>query len=334
MLHNRLPAQDKEMPRHGALAGAPVTLAPSARGIGPNTYLAISHFWAMLCAAMIVHMLVLTIYSLLPEQKVTSIPVRALSFKLGPQENMAAYGLQMAVERSQPAAAPAPAPVVTPPVPVETPKPEPVTAAPAPVIAAPPPVQFAPQPEQRQRPAENMQATVQPAPQPAPQVIPVIAPAPVIAPPQPAIAPSPQRYVREPGLPALTPITGGADRGYVGQGVREGTMGGQGTQTVLSAQAADDIRTRYEQQISVWIERHKIYPMEAGRATGRVVLRVRVDRQGYVRYYAVERGSGNPHLDRAAIEMVRRANPVPAAPTNYPAGNLIEFLIPILFEAP
>jgi hypothetical protein len=32
--------------------------------------------------------------------------------------------------------------------------------------------------------------------------------------------------------------------------------------------------------------------------------------------------------------MIRRANPVPAIPADYPAGNLIEFLIPITFEAP
>lgn len=323
------------MPLVGALTGAPVTLAPSLRGIGPNTYLAGSHFWAMVAAAVIVHMAIVAIYSMLPEQKVTSIPVRALSFKLGGQESIAAYGLQAALGASQPALIAAPQPVAQPvpvpqaPKPVETASNEEWRAADA-AQPTPKPVQekrIAVN-EKRQRPVENR------ANPPAPEPPPLIAAPPPLLTPAPAIAPNPQRYVRETGLPSLTPITGGADQGYVGQGAPTGTMGGQGTQTVLTDKMADDIRSRYEQQISVWIERHKIYPQEAGRATGRVVLRVRVDRQGYVRYYAVERGSGNAYLDRAAIEMVRRANPVPAAPSNYPAGNLIEFLIPILFEAP
>ena len=32
--------------------------------------------------------------------------------------------------------------------------------------------------------------------------------------------------------------------------------------------------------------------------------------------------------------MIRRANPVPSVPENYPAGSLIEFLIPITFAHP
>ncbi len=324
---------DKEMPLHGALAGAPITLAPSSRGIGPNTYLAGSHFWAMLCAAIIVHMAVLVIASMFPDEKVTSIPVRALSFKLGQQESMAAYGLQAALERTVPVAEPAAeVPQAVAPEVLEPTLEEKMLAEDA-AKNTPTPAQYTPvqpvAPEQpRQTPVENR---TPPIPEPAPQMQTIAAPAPVIAPVQPAIAPNPQRYVRENGLPSLAPITGDAP---AVQGTQNGSMGGVGTQTMLTAKAEDEIRTRYEQQISLWIEKHHIYPQEAGRATGRVVMRVRVDRQGYVRYYAVERGSGNVYLDRAAIEMVRRANPMPAAPANYPASNLIEFLIPILFEAP
>lgn len=323
-------AQDKDIPMHGALAGAPMTLAPSTRGVGPNTYLGMSHFWAMLCGAIIVHMAILAIYSMIPEQKVTSIPVRALSFKLGAQESMAAYGLEQAIERSEAAVVPAPEPVIEQPSP--QPAPEPVIqkqAEPEPKSVVIPQTQYDSPP--RHRPAENVAPAAEPVPE-IPRTEPVIAPVPVLA--TPAIAPTPQRYVREEGLPSLTPITGGPDRGYVGQGLQQGTMGGQTSQNILSDEAAEVIRTRYEQQISQWIERHKIYPQEAGKAAGTVVLRVRVDRQGYVRYYAVERTSGNEYLNRAAIEMMRRANPVPAAPANYPAGNLIEFLIPVFFEAP
>jgi protein TonB len=64
------------------------------------------------------------------------------------------------------------------------------------------------------------------------------------------------------------------------------------------------------------------------------VMRVRIDRGGAVRYAALEESSGIDILDAAAIDMIRRANPMPAAPANYPTGDLIEFLIPITFRAP
>ena len=67
---------------------------------------------------------------------------------------------------------------------------------------------------------------------------------------------------------------------------------------------------------------------------GRAIVRMRINRAGYVRYYALEESSGNAALDAAALAMIRRANPMPTPPSNYPAGNLIEFLIPINFEKP
>ncbi len=92
--------------------------------------------------------------------------------------------------------------------------------------------------------------------------------------------------------------------------------------------------SRYEQLISLWVKKFLIYPEEA-RAEGIVgdtVVRVRIDRRGSIRYYALERSTGYPELDRAAIDMIRRANPVPAVPNNYPQGDLLEFLIPVSFK--
>lgn len=324
------------MPLLGTLAGAPMTLAPSLRGIGPNTYLAMSHFWAMLGAAMIVHLFVLAVYSMLPEEKVTAIPVRALSFKLGPQENMAAYGLQMALERTLPAETAAPQPVAE-----ANPVPAPVSPAAvranewraAPVLpkTAPKTVKIpqeksVPEPERRQRPAENLATQV-----PQPQTLLVPPPA---ATQQPAIAPAPQRYVRETGLPSLTPITGGEGRGYTGLGTQYGSMGGSGTQTVLNKQQVDAARLRYTQQISAWVERHIYYPAEAKGDSGRVIVRIRLDRQGYLRYFAIERSSGNAYFDRTAIDVVRRADPFPAPSPDYPSENLNEFTFPVDFAPP
>lgn len=95
-----------------------------------------------------------------------------------------------------------------------------------------------------------------------------------------------------------------------------------------------ELMSRYEQLISLWIEKFKQYPMEARSAglQGETVVRIRIDRKGNIRYYILERSTGHQLLDRAAIDMVRRANPVPAVPNDYPKGDLIEFLIPVNFH--
>ena len=135
-----------------------------------------------------------------------------------------------------------------------------------------------------------------------------------VLPAPPAIAPKPQQYVRE---------VGAAPTATKAEAVSE-----------QEQQAVQAIRARYEQQISGWIQKHKFYPAKAGGREGRVVVRMRIDRQGNVRYYAVEESAGMTELDNAALDMIRRANPVPAVPENYPSGALIEFLIPISFKVP
>ena len=96
-----------------------------------------------------------------------------------------------------------------------------------------------------------------------------------------------------------------------------------------------EVLARYEQLISLWIQKFKQYPEEAKLAglQGETVVRIRIDRRGSVKYYALERSTGHAALDRAAVDMIRRANPVPAVPVDYPtSGDLLEFLIPVNFQ--
>ncbi len=96
-----------------------------------------------------------------------------------------------------------------------------------------------------------------------------------------------------------------------------------------------EVLARYEQQISLWIQKFKQYPDDAKKAgmQGETTVRIRIDRRGNVKYYALERSTGHAALDRAAVDMIRRANPVPAAPADYPAGgDVLEFLIPVNFQ--
>lgn len=95
-----------------------------------------------------------------------------------------------------------------------------------------------------------------------------------------------------------------------------------------------EIMSRYTQLISLWIQKFKVYPEEARLQglKGSTVVRIRIDRRGTINYYALERSTGIILLDQAAIDMIRRANPVPAVPSDYPAGESFEFLIPVNFS--
>lgn len=336
----------------GMMGIGQASLAPSLAALGPNRYLREKDFFTMLGIALAAHLVVILIMGLLPKEKVTDIPVRALSFKIGGQDRIAAFGLPMGIGTTiaPPKPTPAPQPVAKPktevwratakekvivPAPL---KPIPFMSAPKPIEKPKPvPVKSVPV-EQRQMPIENRADPLPPI-EPVPSRL--TTPPPVIVKQEqqmpsalpsteiltqvaaPAIADSPQRYVREVGAAP-----------NMGQGQQTGSAGGQGTETTMTPSTTQAIRERYEQQISSWIQQHKIYPAGANGAEGRVVARMRIDRSGYVRYYAIEQSSGNSALDAAAIDMIRRANPVPAVPANYPAGNLIEFLIPITFRVP
>jgi protein TonB len=278
---------------HGILGRERHALAPSTLALGPNTYLSGRDFLWMLAVAFLVHALAFGVIALWPEQTVKNIPVRALSFKLGDGERVAAAPAM--------GATPAPAPVleaISPPMMqateddswrAEPELPAPVVPEPLKPIAKP---KLKPKPEKREPVAKPV--------------------------PSPAIADNPQQYVREVGAaPANAGIPQGAPSGVS-----------------LNDQVAQAIRARYEQQISAWVQRHKIYPAEAGGREGRAIVRVRIDRLGNVRYYAIEQSAGLGSLDAAALDMIRRANPMPAVPADYPDGNLVEFLIPISFRAP
>lgn len=94
-----------------------------------------------------------------------------------------------------------------------------------------------------------------------------------------------------------------------------------------------EIVKRYEQQISAWIDKFKPAKIVALGQPDRVTasVRIRIDRRGNLRFMEIDKSSNYEALDRAAIDTVRRANPVPPAPADYPSGESIEFIVPIVF---
>ncbi|SNR69959.1 energy transducer TonB, partial [Puniceibacterium sediminis] len=77
------------------------------------------------------------------------------------------------------------------------------------------------------------------------------------------------------------------------------------------------------------VERLKRYPSRAGRASGTVVLWLKVTSSGTLAGVGISRSSGNALLDQAAISAVQKAR-MPAAPNGLTQGTHT-FSLPIRF---
>jgi protein TonB len=87
-----------------------------------------------------------------------------------------------------------------------------------------------------------------------------------------------------------------------------GTPGGAPAAATAEAQ-----RGFVELHVLDWLAQHRSYPRAARRAgiEGTVHVRFVVDPQGRIAESSIERSSGAPVLDRAALALLKRASPVP-----------------------
>lgn len=84
--------------------------------------------------------------------------------------------------------------------------------------------------------------------------------------------------------------------------------------TALQAEAI----ASWHQQVRLYLHRHKRYPRQAlaRRQEGVVTVRVVIDRRGKVIASALVKSAGQETLDRAAIELLVIASPLPAPPND------------------
>ncbi len=188
------------------------------------------------------------------------------------------------------------------------------------MFSPPPPVKTAP------LPPSPGQATPKPSPVAEPDVTPP-------ARPESSYSQPGREAARHMSRPELR--NSGGSSGNTGAHQGDGSGGGSGTGGEGGTDsAAREVISKYEQLLSGWIDRHKIYPAAALKdgMEGKVVLRLRIRRNGEVIRAAIERSSGYVLLDQAVLETVTRSAAMPAVPSEYPGGAQLEFLIPIRFS--
>jgi protein TonB len=89
----------------------------------------------------------------------------------------------------------------------------------------------------------------------------------------------------------------------------------------------------YLSRLAAYLNTFKDYPYQARRKheEGTVRLHFIMDRTGRVLSYNIAGSSGSSALDNEALDLIRRADPLPAMPAEYP-GNTLNLVVPIIFS--
>ncbi|GAA6198854.1 TonB family protein [Aquicoccus sp. SU-CL01552] len=213
------------------------------------------------------------------------------------------------------------------PVPLALPHPTaPLADAPAlPSIAADsgaaPLAPEAPAPVAVSRPTATMKPDI-PAPASPPEMSEVRETAAPPAPAKPEARPQRQSRPSAPAAPAQKAAGSG--------GAKQAGTGGRADTATLSTGQRRSLVANWGARIRTKIERRKRHPRDV-RGGGRVVLTLQVDRNGDLQSVAVRQSSGNPKLDAAAVQAVRRAGRFPAAPDGL-KDPVYRFSLPIRFN--
>lgn len=134
----------------------------------------------------------------------------------------------------------------------------------------------------------------------------------------PAILPSARQP--EPARPATDP----------GPRVTE-TTAPKNVAAPAAARMSSEARPNWEAQLLAHLQRYRRFPARAraARQEGTVQVRFRMNRAGAVLSASVQRSSSFSTLDMAALDTLKRAQPLPAIPADRP--DIVELTIPVEF---
>src|SRR5947207_5478872 len=98
-----------------------------------------------------------------------------------------------------------------------------------------------------------------------------------------------------------------------------------------TGETARRIRATWQKELVAHLDKHKRYPKERQQKSAEIQVRFTLDRLGHVLATDIEKGSGDPAFDEAALAMVRRSDPVPVPPPLI-ADEGLTFTLPVIFR--
>ena len=128
--------------------------------------------------------------------------------------------------------------------------------------------------------------------------------------------------------PSSAPSTAGTDGRA---GAADGEAGAADSDD-LTAGGFTGAEADYSAVLIAWLEQHKEYPQRARARRQEDVVRlfIAIDRDGNVLDARIEESAGYPLLDRATLDMIERAAPLPPLPDDIP-GDRLEIIVPVHF---
>ncbi|MDG9886130.1 energy transducer TonB [Pseudomonas putida CSV86] len=187
----------------------------------------------------------------------------------------------------------------------------------------------------------------EPAPPPPPKVVtPPQPPAPVEEPPLPKLveAPKPKIAIPKPAKPKAKPQPPKPEQKEepkqkpVEQEVANAPPSpAPATKPAAAAPSVasnSEAKATWQSDLLNHLAKYKRYPEDARRRgqTGITQLRFVVDSEGRVVSYELVGKSGSASLDRATLEMIRRAQPLPPPPKDILTNGVIDLKAPFVFS--
>jgi protein TonB len=98
-----------------------------------------------------------------------------------------------------------------------------------------------------------------------------------------------------------------------------------------TGESARRARVTWQKELVAHLDKHKRYPAERQQKTAEITVNFELDRLGHVLNVAIVKGSGDEAFDQAALDMVRRSDPVPQPPPLV-ADEGLSFTLPVIFR--
>jgi periplasmic protein TonB len=301
----------------------PAIAAPSDRPRLSRMGLASSRRWLPAGAtAVMVHLAVLGVILALPHRAThddEAIPIAVVVLETAPE---AATSIP---QEQAPAASEPPTPEVPPQSEVQPQPPPPPAESPPTESQAPPPP-----PVESEAPPPPPPPDVSPPQPPVPEPPPQLAPTPVPPPPTPVPHPPPPPPSPHPFRPRTVPATRGTAP----------TLAERAAPSSAPAQAVPQARPpsaselgAYRDRLAAHLKAYQRYPAlaRARREEGLVLVDVTIRRDGEIVTMTIEHGSGSQLLDDEALATLKRADPLPAMPSEVP-GATMALMFPLRFH--